>query len=182
MKNIIVLNFSPRANGNCADVCRLIREYYANTNIRLFNISEHIAPCNHCNYECLTPDLICPQLTDGYTDMMDAICSSDLAYYVIPKFCGMPNAVYYASNERSVGYFNMDQIVMAQYMGVRKRFIVVSNTENDTFVEALRQQINTDPEILYLKTNRYLKKSIDGDMLQSEAAQNDLLEFLRVDG
>lgn len=178
MNNIVVMNFSPRTSGNCADICRAIQEHYTNTNIRLFNVSEHVVPCSHCNYECLTPNAVCPQLTDGYTDMMDAIRSSDLAYYVIPNFCGMPNAVYYAFNERSVGYFNMDRAVMDQYMDVCKRFIVVSNSENHTFEEALRQQTGMDPEILYLKTSRYQKKSIAGDMMQSEAAQADLLEFL----
>ena len=148
MNNITVLNFSPRQNGNCAEICRLIQEYYDNTNIRLYNVSKCISPCSNCNYECLKPDQICPSLTKGQSEMMDSICSSDLVYFVVPNFCGMPNSVYYAFNERSVGYFNMDRAVLGRYMAIRKRFIIVSNTENAAFTEAMHQQTPETPEIL----------------------------------
>lgn len=112
---------------------------------------------------------------------MDSIRCSDLVYYVIPNFCGMPNAVYYAFNERSVGYFNMDRARMNQYMAVKKRFVIVSNTESTMFVDSMRQQTTTDPKILYLKTGRYQKKSIAGDMMESAEAQADLKAFLNRD-
>ena len=179
--NITLLNFSPRTTGNCAAVCRHIQDHYANTNIRLFDVCKYVSPCSNCNYECLTAGIVCPMLTEEQRDLMDVIRTSDLVYYVIPNFCGMPNAVYYAFNERSVGYFNMDRTVMGQYMAVRKRFVVVSNTENTMFVESLRQQTRTDPEILYLKTGKYKKKSTAGDMMDSKEARSDLLEFLQKD-
>lgn len=179
--NITVLNFSPRTNGNCSHICRLIRNHYANSNIRLFDVCKYISPCTSCNYECLTPGAVCPMLSREQSSLMDSIRSSDLVYYVIPNFCGMPNAVYYAFNERSVGYFNMDRTVMGQYMAVRKRFIVVSNTESNMFAESLRQQTGSDPEILYLKTSRYKKKSTAGDMMESEDARADLMDYLMND-
>ena len=179
--NITLLNFSPRTTGNCAAICRQIQNYYANTNIRLFDVCKYISPCSSCDYECLTPGVECPMLTEGQHDLMDAIRTSDLVYYVVPNFCGMPNSVYYAFNERSVGYFNMDRGILGQYMAARKRFIVVSNTESNIFVEALRQQTRTDPEILYLKTGKYKKKSTAGDMMDSEEARSDLLDFLKKD-
>jgi hypothetical protein len=120
----------------------------------------------------------CPNLTGEQTEMMDAIRCSDLVYYVIPNFCGIPNSIYYAFNERSVGYFNMDRAAMGEYMAVKKRFIIVSNTESAAFVEAMRQQTKAEPEILYLKTSRYKKKSIAGDMMESEEARADLQNFL----
>ena len=176
--NIIVLNFSPRENGNCSAICSLIQNHYIKSNIRLFHVCKHVSPCNGCDYECLKPSVICPQLTGDFTDMMDSICGSDLVYYVIPNFCGMPNAVYYAFNERSVGYFNMDRAVMGRYTNVKKRFVVVSNTETNLFKESLRQQTTAQPEILYLKTSHYRKKSIAGDMMESPEAQADLKDFL----
>jgi len=177
--NITVLNFSPRRTGNCAEICRQIRRYYKNTNVRLYNVGECVSPCANCDYECLKPEEKCPNMTNMQVEMMDAICRSDLVYYVIPNFCGMPNGVYYAFNERSVGYFNMDREIMRQYMAVRKRFIIVSNTESTAFADAMRQQTETDPEILYLKTSRYKKKSIAGDMMESPEAQADLEGFLK---
>ena len=177
--NITVLNFSPRENGNCSAICGLIQNHYINSNIRLFHVCKHVSPCNSCDYECLKPGALCPQLTRDFTDMMDSICGSDLVYYVIPNFCGMPNAVYYAFNERTVGYFNMDRTVMGQYMNIKKRFIVVSNTETELFQESLRQQTTEQPVILYLKTSHYKRKSIAGDMMEAPEAQEDLLRFLR---
>ena len=110
--------------------------------------------------------------------MMDAIRRSHLVYHAVTNFCGMTSSIYYAVNERSVGYFNMDRSIMWQYMEIRKRFIIVSNTEGSVFTEAMRQQTRTDPEILYLKTSRYQSKSIAGGMMEFKEAQNNLKEFL----
>jgi len=68
---------------------------------------------------------------------------------------------------------------MQKYRSVTKRFIIVSNTESTAFADAMRQQTETDPEILYLKTSRYKKKSIAGDMMESPEAQADLEGFLK---
>ena len=66
---------------------------------------------------------------------------------------------------------------MEKYMAVKKRFIIISNTENN-FAEAMRQQTNDQPDILYLKSRKYQKQSIAGDLLTSEAAKADLQAFL----
>ena len=68
-----------------------------------------------------------------------------------------------------------------KYLDVRKRFIVVSNTEGESFKQALQQQTNDVPEILYLKTRKYDKISIAGDLLESAAAGADLKAFLEKD-
>ena len=39
-------------------------------------------------------------------------------------------------------------------------------------------QQTKEPEIMYLKTNKYGKKSLAGDLMESEAAKADLLVFL----
>lgn len=180
-KTVTILNFSPRRNGNCRQVCDAIANAYPNSNIRSYFIACTFTPCGSCNYECLKPGEHCPSLTQSQSEVYDAVLNSDLVYYVVPNFCGMPNAVYYAFNERSVGYFNMDRAVMAKYMAVRKRFILISNTEPSTFMDAMQQQTKDKPEILYLKTSRYGKKSIAGDLMDSEEARADLMAFLAAD-
>jgi len=65
-------------------------------------------------------------------------------------------------------------------MNVPKRFIIVSNTEG--FEDAMRQQTNEPPEILYLKSRAYGKSSIAGDLLESDGARAYLNEFLSRDG
>ena len=65
---------------------------------------------------------------------------------IIPNYCGYPCANYFAYNERSVGYFNLDKVLMDKYMNAKKRFIVVSNTEGTNIENALTQQ-SAEPKI-----------------------------------
>ena len=176
MNNLVtILSFSPRNDGNCAAVGNYISKYYKNSRLIVLD-GERIQPCGNCSYECLKPEMRCPQLTEEYLNVMDSICRSKLVYFIVPNYCGYPCANYFAFNERSVGYFNMDQKKMECYMSVSKRFIVISNTEG--FENALQQQTNEAPEILYLKSGKYGKASITGDILESDAARADLDQFL----
>ena len=103
--------------------------------------------------------------------------NSDLVYFIVPNYCGYPCANYFAFNERSVGYFNMDPLRMDRYMSVTKRFIIVSNSE-DHFAEAMQQQTNEIPDILYLRSSKYGKQSIAGDIMDSDEAKAVLEAFL----
>ena len=175
--NVCILNFSDRNNGNCANICSFIENYHANTNICVFYVSKYFEPCGNCDYECLKQEEVCPNLTDLQRELFACVANSDISYYVVPNFCGFPCASYFAFNERSVGYFNMDREVMRRYMSSNKKFILVSNTESSVFASAMAQQAK-EPDILYLKTGRYGKHSIAGDMLNSDSARDDLLQFL----
>ena len=66
---------------------------------------------------------------------------------------------------------------MEKYMTVQKRFIIVSNSE-EHFVQAMQQQTNDIPDILYLQSSKYGKQSIAGDILDSDEAKADLEAFL----
>lgn len=174
---VTILSFSARKNGNCAKIAKYISNQYMQTNVSIYTIdSEIIPPCGKCDYECLKTDKLCPQLTVQQTKIMDAICKSSLVYFVVPNYCGYPCANYFAFNERSVGYFNMNSARMEAYMSVPKRFIIVSNAEG--FEDAMAQQANGIPEILYLKSKTYEKESIAGDLLDSKDAIADLDAFL----
>lgn len=176
MKNVVILNFSGRINGNCASISNYIKDYHKNTNNYVYNISDLISPCGNCDYECLKVSELCPDL-GPIKAIMDCIMTSDLVYYIVPNFCGFPCANYFAFNERTVGYFNLDHELAERYMGISKKFIVVSNTEDIAFWKAMQQQA-IDPQIIYMKTSKYSKCSVAGDMLASEIAQRDLLAFL----
>ena len=176
---VVILNFSSRKNGNCAEITDYIEHYYNRTNVCSFVIDKNSMPaCGECDYECLKPDMDCRVLNQQEKAVFDAVCESDLVYLVIPNYCGYPCANYFAFNERSVGYFNMDESLMEKYMSVPKRFIIVSNSEGDNFKEAMRQQTSGTPDILYLKSRKYHKSSIAGDLLTSNAAKADLQAFL----
>ena len=181
-KKVIILSFSPRNNGNCSKIAGYIVQHYSEANVTRFDITaENFLPCSNCNYECLRPQSVCPKQTDYQMQVMDAATDSDIVYFIVPNFCGQPNANYYAFNERSVGYFNLNRQLLTKYLSVRKRFIIVSNTESEAFVNAMQQQTNKAPEILYMKTRNYGKQSIAGDLLESEAAVRDLQAYLAAD-
>lgn len=178
MLKITILNFSGRNNGNCVAIKRYLINKCEHLNVYSYDVNNHFSPCGNCDYECLRPGVSCPNLSDNQREVMDVVCSSDLVYFIIPNYCGFPCANYYAFNERSVGYFNLDRSAMQRYMAVKKKFIVVSNTESEQFTQAMRQQTDDEPDILYLKTQKYGKRSIAGDLLDSEAARADLNAYL----
>ena len=177
-KKISILSFSARENGNCEHISDFIAQYHNASDATVYRIGGKIVPCSDCNYECLTPGLTCPQITHYLKHVIDACCNSEMIYYVVPNFCGYPCASYFAYAERSIGYFSTDRAIMGNYRSIPKRFIIVSNTENESFKQAMRQQVTGEPEILYLKTSKYQKQSIAGDILDSTEAKDDLTDFL----
>lgn len=178
-KNILLIRFSSRLKGNCSAISAFVAEHYAGETVAAFTVDNQVVQaCNNCNYECLQPGRLCPNLSDQLKTIMDAISTADLVYYIVPNYCGYPSANYFTFNERSVGYFNMDRALMQQYRSVPKRFIVVSNTEGQNFENAFKLQVTGQPEILYLKTSNYHKQSTAGDMMESADAKADLKTFL----
>ena len=177
-KKVVIMSFSSRNNGNCAAIAEHIDQLHKRTNVLSFQIdNDSFPPCGGCDYECLKKNLVCPNLTDKQKEVMNAICDSELVYFIIPNYCGYPCANYFAFNERSVGYFNLNRSLMEKYMTVQKRFIIVSNSE-EHFVQAMQQQTNDIPDILYLQSSKYGKQSIAGDILDSDEAKADLEAFL----
>ena len=175
-KKVVIFNFSPRNEGNCGKISEFLSDFHNRTNVLAYHMD--FTPCRSCDYECLTPGAVCPHVDAHQKEVMQAACDADMVYFIVPNFCGYPCTNYFAFNERKVGFFNGDRELTKQYMSVRKRFIVVSNTEGDNFRNALQQQTTEEPEILYLKTSKYRKRSTAGDILDSEEAIADLEAFL----
>lgn len=179
-KKVTIIRFSPRNTGNCEKIANYIADFYNRTNVYEYWISaENCEPCSGCNYECLNPTTTgCPTKSEYFTEVMDQALASDLIYFIVPNFCGYPNANYFAFNERLVGYFGTNRSARAQYMEIEKKFIIVSNTEGVNFSNAMQQQSTVEPKMLYLKSSKYHKRSTAGDILESEDAQQDLRKFL----
>lgn len=177
-KKVVLIQFSSRQKGNCKAISEVIREFYREDVVQTYIVDAcNMSTCSNCDYECLTPGKTCPNLTQEQSQLYTDICNADITYMIVPNYCGYPCANYFAFNERSVGYFNQDRALMGKYMNAKKRFIVVSNTEGANFENALKQQ-SKEPEILYLKTGKYGKRSTAGDLMESEDAKADLVTFL----
>ena len=182
MRKITLLRFSHRQAGNCAAIAAYIRASLPAGMVSEFVMDgESCKPCQGCDYQCLRGEGECPHQDGAYFDALNAIMSSDLVYFVLPNYCGFPCASYFAFNERSVGFFHGDKAILESYLAVPKRFIIVSNTKSPFFTEAMQQQTAVEPEILYVKSSDYEKKSICGDILTSEQARTDLDTFVRKD-
>ena len=181
MRKITILNFSGRNNGNCAAVTDHIMNAFKNTDICSYCVASIFNPCNSCDYQCLKPGNICPNLNDHQRKFMERLLESDLIYYIIPNYCGVPCANYYAFNERNVGYFNSDRSIIGKYMSLKKRFVMISNTESPAFEAVVKQQCTDEAKVVYLKSSTYNRSSIAGDLMTSPDAMDDLLTFLAAD-
>ena len=179
-KDIVVLQFSSRPNGNCSHIASYLENYYKTETVQIFTIDNNVVSnCGNCNYECLKPDVSCPNISSNQKAIMNAIIQADKAFFIIPNYCGYPCANYFAFNEHSVGYFNLDRNKQAAYTTVAKHFIFISNTEGNNFEAAVQQHVNGRPDVLYLKTRKYQIDSISGNLMKSEQAQSDLNDYLK---
>ena len=180
MKNIVILNFSGRENGNCASVAGVLKELHNGTNVHDVRVSDKFRPCTGCDYECLRIGGKCPAMDPEVEAIMERVCDSDIAYYVIPNYCGVPCANYYAFNERSVGWFDGSKVKMDRYLLANKRFVFITNSMSDAFRDVIKHQCTGTAEVLQLASRKYSKRSIDGDILDSEIAVDELTQFVRV--
>lgn len=177
---IIIVSFSSRESGNCGQVADLIYKHsYKRTNVLVYKFSDFsIEPCGKCGYECFSNNAACPYINDMEYGLLDQICGSDMVYFVLPNYCDYPCANFFIFNERSQCYFQGHTERLERYLQVRKKFVVVSNSTAKSFAEAFRQHTDAEPQILYLSSKAYGKRSNAGDILTSVQAQEDLAAFL----
>lgn len=177
---IIIVNFSGRKNGNCHSISKVIANVHSADNTNVYNFCDiKLAPCGKCEYECFDLDKQCPYQSDGIYDMYDKITQSDLAYFILPNYCDYPNANYFIFNERSQCFFQHHEQLLDRYLNIKKRFVVVSNTQTQNFITALSYQIpeGESPDILFLPAKMYKKISIDGDLMTSPEAKKAVEAF-----
>lgn len=106
--------------------------------------------------------------------MLDAICQ-----FVIPNYCDYPCANYFIFNERSQCFFQGKPERLDAFLRVRKKFIVVSNTNQENFRQILSQNVDGEPEILFLSAKKYGRNSVCGDLMTSAAAAAEIDQFVR---
>lgn len=176
---VTILSFSGRSDGNCSRIARRIAEHIRSSNIYSFSDFE-ISPCGRCEHECFQSREKCPHYSDMEYRLLDAICNSEMAYYILPNYCDYPCANFFVFNERSNCYFQGREDLLEQYLNVQKKFIVVSNSRSANFAESFTQHTGKEPEILFLSANVFGKRSIDGDLMDSAAAGETLETFLSI--
>lgn len=175
MSNKVIISFSGRAMGNCARIAGFLSQRFGG---RVFRFSDFsISPCGSCGGECLRGGT-CPK-DDMERTLLDAVCGCDEAWFIVPDYCGFPNANLFIYNERSVGYFCQEPQRLEQYMAVPKRFVLISNGSQESFRQAFAQHTNGEQRILQLCSREFGKRSIDGDLIDHPEVQNRLVSFIQ---
>ncbi len=177
---ISIISFSGRRGGNCESILDFLEKKLSKVNevkcIRQLDLN----PCGRCNYECFEQRTKCPFLDDDTVGVYDLICDSELAYYVVPNYCDYPNAYFFMFNERGQCYFQGHEDLLQKYRGIRKKFVIVSNTGVENFNKAFMYHVsdNAEANILCLSAKRFNKRSITGDLLDSPEARRILAAFM----
>ena len=182
--NVCIVNFSGRKNGNCHDIAKLVEQLLVNDHkvkiLEMYDLS--ITPCGKCEYECFYENKSCPYNEDDIDQIYTSIHTSDEAYYIIPNYSDYPNAYFFIFNERSQRIFtNRPPDYYEQYLQVKRKFIVVSSTEEDNFKHILKDQIpeTTEPDILFLATKTLNLSAIRDKLIESEQARQMIAEFIK---
>ena len=173
----IVVSFSSRKNGNCANIARYIDQLEDISAIYSFSDFE-IRPCGGCEYECFQDRLNCPYIGDAEYAVLEDICDAFCAYLIVPSYCDFPCANFFIFNERSLCYFQGRPDLLDRYLNVPKKFIVVGNGSEDNFRAAFMQHVVGEPNILVMRSKVYHKDSLAGDLITSEAACEDVRRFV----
>lgn len=178
-KQIVILSFSGRKGGNCEQIAEFIAKYSENS-VNLYRMHEQtIRMCGDCAYECFVPGKECPHMADDERALLEQICNSDEAYFLVPNYCGGPPAMLYAFNERSVSYFAGHPERLERYMNVPKRFIVISSNQPETFRNAFLQHDRGEQKILWLSARAHGLRSMGTELLEVEEVQKQILEFIK---
>jgi hypothetical protein len=111
--------------------------------------------------------------------LLDEIVHSDLTYFILPNYCDYPCANFFVFNERSQCYFQGRPELLEAYEKVPKRAVVVSNTNEENFRQAMAYHAYEKADILFLPAKQYGKESIKGDLLTSREAVSDIMAFVQ---
>lgn len=175
---ILVINFSSRQGGNCEAVGNYLKENLkGHVTFKSFGSME-VNPCGKCECQCFNQNSGCPFMGDDIFELYENVTASDLVYFVVPNYSDYPCSNYFVFNERGQGYFTGMDKLYEKYRAVRKRFIVISNTEMGNFIKAFRDQVNYDPDILFLSSRLYGKSSIHGILMEEDKAQKVVSDFI----
>lgn len=172
---ICVVSFSSRAGGNCSQIGKLIRSSCKDS--QFFDFSSFtVHPCGECGYECfsapegqLTWKSVC--WTQSYA--VTWLISSCRITAIIPAQTSL-----FSTREASA-FFQGRPDLLDAYEKVPKRAVVVSNTNEENFRQALAYQAYKELDILFLPAKEYGKDSNKGDLLTNEKAVSDIIAFVR---
>lgn len=170
-KSVAIINLSSRLNGNCSIIAKYIKEVKENCKIFEFG-NMNFSNCGKCDYECFKMTK-CP-LQDDLSTLFNELVNYQEIVFIVPNYCGYPCANYFSFNERRCEMFSINRAMLAAYLSIPKRFVIVSNSDISLMKNALIYQNNENMEFNYLqvKSRDYGSQSIgiwaDNEKLKEE--------------
>ena len=175
--SVCIISFSSRKDANCHQISDYVQSIYPNA--KRYDFSDfRISGCGFCSCQCFQDGDKCPYVQDKEREILDAITHSELAIYVVPNYCDFPCSNYFAFNERSICYFRNNENLLSKYLYVPKKFIVVSNSNQDNFKKVFSYQTVGTPDILFLASYEYGKDCITGSLPSSDVAMDEVWHFI----
>lgn len=174
---ISIINFSNRKNGNSQMIMEFLKEIYINAEIKTYNFSSmKISQCGNCNYECMKDKERCPY-KDKIYNIYKNIMNSDICYYIVANYCEYPCSNFFIFNERRCGYFNKNDKKLNKYLNIRKKFIVITNSNTINFLDIFKYHVNNEPDVLFISPKKFGLSSISDNVLSNINAKNLIYEF-----
>lgn len=174
----VILSFSGRPNGNCAQIAAFIRALTDGKTLLFSDLVVH--SCGQCGGECFRNGTDCPHIADDAYSLYRAVTRSRRTIFILPNHCDYPNANFFAFNERSLCFFSGHPELLEAYAAVPKKFIVISSGEQENFRAALSQHSDS-PDILFLSAKDYGLKSIAGDLMTVPEVTRRIESFINTE-
>ncbi len=155
---MLILHFSARDTGNCADIARYIAGDGDET-AALCRLQVH--PCARCAYECFGDG--CPYRGDD-AERLYRRAAQEGAVLIVPMYCGRPSSLYFAWHERGQGFFMRHEDLWAD-VSRRMRIIAVYGSEQETpdYLRVFDDWFdgNAQGRVLGLERHRYHQRMAD---------------------
>lgn len=174
---VSIINFSNRKNGNSQMIMKLLSELYVDEKVKAYNFSSmHISQCGKCSYECMKENEKCPY-KDKIYEIYKNIISSDICYYIVANYCDYPCSNFFIFNERGCGYFNKNEKKLTKYLNVKKKFIVITNSNTKNFLDIFKYHVNDEPDVLFISPKKFGLSSISDNVLSNPSAKYLISDF-----
>lgn len=106
MKKIILVNASPRKNGNCAMALNILQQNLTDAEVEMFDLNtKTINPCLACN-ACKGKETAQCVQKDDMSDLLNRLDNCDALVIASPIYFGMVNGVAKTFLDRIYPFFN----------------------------------------------------------------------------
>jgi multimeric flavodoxin WrbA len=183
MKKIILVNASPRKNGNCSRAMQIIQKNLKNAEVEIFNLQEKkVNPCLACGY-CKRQDTAKCVQKDDMSNLLERLDSCDALVVASPIYFGNVNGPAKTFVDRIYPFFNpsKENMTCATKFGKKCAVIVTSGSMPPEATIKQAEAYNcfgiagfTDSKVLAFNSE---KSGMDGNIFDVEENAGKIIEL-----